>query len=114
MNNLEDRFWQEGDEENIQAIDFTKGASWILSQDRFSITGWKDGIEDLHNKQIENKKYKIISNDTRYNALLRFMMFLGFLSPGFDNANSVLIDPTNAIKDELDFIFNNNIFCSFF
>lgn len=77
--------------------DFAKGMAWLLAQDIFSLPNvWADGVELLEGAQLRAEK--IVQNDTRWNGLRFWARYLGFATGG---ARSFMVDPTNAIREEL-------------
>lgn len=94
------RFWQS--EENKSA-DLSRGLSWILAQNIYTIdTSSHAKIQPLENDQISDLSKRIFQNDTRWNGLRTWMVYLGFGRPGAQ----VTIDPTDALRDVLPEIFD--------
>jgi hypothetical protein len=90
------------------AADFTLAASWLLSTDVFAgyCTTFST-IERAQNEQVEpigegHRKF-VIQNDTRWGGFRDWCAFLGL---GWD-ASPFLLDPTEAIEDDLDEIFSS-------
>lgn len=84
------------------AGDFSTGASWLLSQPlNFDITDYFKNMSS----QITDVNKMPISNNLRFNRLLEYMKIFGFTS---GRNIDTIIDPTNAIEDELGDIFVNN------
>lgn len=99
-NNL--RFWES---EGNRSADLNRGLSWILAQDVYSIdTGSHQLIQKLENEQIADLSKRIFQNDTRWNGLRTWMVYLGFGRTGA----RVTVDPTVAIRDELPQIFKQD------
>ncbi len=95
------RFWES--EENRSA-DLCRGLSWILAQNVYSIdTSSHAKIQPLENDQISDLSKRIFQNDTRWNGLRTWMVYLGFGRLGAQ----VTIDPTEALRDVLAEIFYN-------
>ena len=93
------RFWES--EENKSA-DLSRGLSWILAQNVYTIdTSSHSKIQPLENEQIPDLAKRIFQNDTRWNGLRTWMIYLGFGRPGAQ----VTIDPTEALRDVLPEIF---------
>ena len=96
------RFWES--EENKSA-DLTRGLSWILAQDVYSIdTSSHQKIAALENSQVADFDKRIFQNDTRWNGFRSWMVYLGFARGG----SQVVIDPTDAIRDVLNDIFGRD------
>ncbi|MGE9115738.1 protein DpdG, partial [Escherichia coli] len=73
-NNL--RFFEA--EENKSA-DLNRGLSWILAQDIYTIdTSSHARIEALEGSQVADKAKRMLQNDTRWNGLRTWMIYLGF------------------------------------
>ena len=88
-------------EENKSA-DLNRGLSWILAQDIYTIdTSSHAKIEALEGSQVANKAMRMLQNDTRWNGLRTWMIYLGFARSG----SPVTIDPTLALRESLDEIF---------
>ncbi len=95
------RFWES--EENRSA-DLSRGLSWILAQNIYSVdTSSHAKIQPLENDQISDLSKRIFQNDTRWNGLRTWMVYLGFGRPGAQ----VTIDPTEALRDVLPEIFDD-------
>jgi hypothetical protein len=95
------RFWES--EENKSA-DLSRGLSWILAQNIYSVdTSSHAKIQPLENEQISDLSKRIFQNDTRWNGLRTWMVYLGFGRMGAQ----VTIDPTEAIRDVLPEIFGS-------
>jgi hypothetical protein len=93
------RFWES--EENKSA-DLSRGLSWILAQNVYGVdTSSHAKIQPLENDQIADLSKRIFQNDTRWNGLRTWMVYLGFGRPGAQ----VAIDPTEALRDVLTEIF---------
>jgi hypothetical protein len=96
-NNL--RFWEA--EENKSA-DFNRGLSWILAQDIYAIdTSAHPRIEALESSQVPETTKRVLQNDTRWNGLRTWMIYLGFARGG----SPVNVDPTDAVRESLDETF---------
>ncbi|WP_373085900.1 protein DpdG [Sneathiella sp.] len=93
------RFW--GSEGNKSA-DLSRGLSWILAQNIYTIdTSSHAKIQLLENDQIPDLSQRIFGNDTRWNGLRTWMVYLGFGRTG----SQVTVDPTDALRDALSDIF---------
>lgn len=88
-------------EENKTA-DLNRGLSWILAQDVYTIDTSSHGtIEALESSQVADKAKRMLQNDTRWNGLRTWMIYLGFARSG----PLVTIDPTQALRESLDEVF---------
>lgn len=95
-------FW---DAEKSRAADLTRGLSWILSQDIYSIPlNSTKLVQSIEIKQIKDAGKTIIQNDTRFNGLRTWGGFLGFIW----QSKGLMVDPTNAISEELAYICKPN------
>lgn len=94
------RFWES--EENRSA-DLSRGLSWILAQDVYSMdTSSHQKVATLESTQVADRAKHILQNDTRWNGLRTWMLYLGFARGG----TQVTIDPTEAVRDMLPSIFD--------
>lgn len=94
-----ERFWES--EENRSA-DLSRGLSWILAQDVYRTDTASHGkIAELEGAQVTDVTRRIFQNDTRWNGLRTWMIYLGFARGGAQ----VTIDPTEALRDILPDIF---------
>ena len=94
-----ERFWES--EENKSA-DLSRGLSWILAQDVYRTdTGSHSKISSLEGAQVADATRRILQNDTRWNGLRTWMIYLGFARSGAQ----VTIDPTEALRDVVPYIF---------
>lgn len=101
--------WPEGGREPSEdrtgrTADFARGMAWILGQDIYTFQSSYAEVETLDRQQITGKKF-IFLNDTRWNGFRFWARYLGFAS-GDDR--TFLIDPTVAIRGELQSIFENS------
>lgn len=98
--------WANGQEDSEKGTgktaDFVRGLSWCLAQDIYTYPTDFNEINSIENIQTKGNK-KILSNDTRYNALRHWMRFLGFAT---GDGVEFKIDPTIAIRDCLPNIFS--------
>ena len=94
------RFW---DSKDNKAADFNRGLAWMLAQDVYSLdTSSHAKIDALEARQVTNHNNRMLQNDTRWNGLRTWMVYLGFARDGAQ----VTIDPTVALKDILPNIFD--------
>jgi hypothetical protein len=90
-----ERFWEA--EENRSA-DLSRGLAWILAQDIYEVeTGSHTKVATFEREQVADLSKHILQNDTRWNGLRTWMLFLGFARGG----TQVSIDPTVALRDAL-------------
>lgn len=95
------RFWES--EENKSA-DLSRGLSWILAQDVYRLdTSSHSKISTLEGAQVTDVTKRIFQNDTRWNGLRTWMIYLGFARGGAQ----VTVDPTDALRDVLPDIFDS-------
>ncbi|MDA9393058.1 hypothetical protein WN73_21280 [Bradyrhizobium sp. CCBAU 45394] len=96
------RFWEA--EENRSA-DFSRGLSWILAQDVYALdTSSHQRVAALESTQVADDAKRMLQNDTRWNGLRTWMLYLGFARGGAQ----VTIDPTDAVRDALPSIFGQD------
>ena len=94
------RFWES--EENRSA-DLSRGLSWILAQDVYALdTSSHQKVATLESTQVADGTKRILQNDTRWNGLRTWMLYLGFARGGAQ----VTIDPTDAVRDMLPAVFD--------
>ena len=94
------RFWDSIDN---RAADFNRGLAWILAQDVYSLdTSSHEKIDALEARQVTDNNKRMLQNDTRWNGLRTWMVYLGFARDGAQ----VTMDPTVALKDILPKIFD--------
>jgi hypothetical protein len=97
------RFW---DSEENRSADLSRGLSWILAQNIYLVdTSSHAKIQPLENDQISDLSKRIFQNDTRWNGLRTWMVYLGFGRLGAQ----VTIDPTEALRDVLPDIFGSQV-----
>ena len=96
-----ERFWES---DGNRSADLSRGLSWILAQNVYSIdTSSHAKIQPVENDQIPDLSQRIFQNDTRWNGLRTWMVYLGFGRPGAQ----VSVDPTEALRDALPEIFKH-------
>jgi hypothetical protein len=96
------RFWES--EENKSA-DLSRGLSWILAQDVYAMdTSSHQKVATLESTQVADRAKHILQNDTRWNGLRTWMLYLGFARGG----TQITIDPTEAVRDILPSIFDQD------
>lgn len=92
-------FWlADGEKGEVGASDLVRGCAWYLAQD--DITLAQLSFDKINNIILEQTKKRIIQNDTRLADLKDFMSFLGFM---WGYKNSLVIDPTNAIIQDIPY-----------
>ncbi len=95
------RFWES---DGNRSADLSRGLSWILAQNVYSIdTSSHAKIQTVENDQIADLSQRIFQNDTRWNGLRTWMVYLGFGRLGAQ----VSVDPTDALRDALPEIFRH-------
>ncbi len=96
-----ENFW---DSENSRAADFTRGISWLLAQDVYTFDSRSfDVVQNLELAQIGINN-RVLQNDTRWAGLRSWARYLGF---GWES-KSFTIDPTMAIRESLDEVFQKS------
>ncbi|MFK4583662.1 protein DpdG [Bradyrhizobium ottawaense] len=96
------RFW---DAEENRSADFSRGLSWILAQDVYALdTSSHQRVAALESTQVADHAKRMLQNDTRWNGLRTWMLYLGFARGGAQ----VTIDPTEAVRDVLPSIFGQD------
>lgn len=94
-----ERFWES--DENKSA-DLSRGLSWILAQDVYDMdTGAHTKVAAIERDQVAEPSKHILQNDTRWNGLRTWMLYLGFARAG----SQISIDPTGALRDVLPLVF---------
>ncbi len=111
-NNPIDKFWCSHSEDEVDnfSCDFSRGCAWILAQDTdsFKLTSFAGNIEDLSSSQLLNPGQYTIRNGTRWRPIISYMKLLGFIESGLGFEGRFLVDPTRAIVEELDSIFEKD------
>jgi uncharacterized protein (DUF2267 family) len=93
------RFWEA---DGARSADFSKGTSWMLAQDIYTVPSTTAGWEGLLKRQlVSSDGTTIVQNDTRWNGLRAWMPYLGFAR----DATSWDVDPTDAVRDVLLDVF---------
>ena len=94
------RFWEP---EGSKSADLTRGLSWILAQDVYTIdTSSHAKIQELESSQIADLSKRMMQNDTRWNGLKTWAAYLGF-----GRGESFIVDPTVALRDAVPEILPN-------
>lgn len=92
-------FW---DSERSASADFSRGISWLLAQDVYSLaTNRHKTIEDVEKVQMADPSQWILQNDTRWQGLCHWATYLGFAW----DAATIVVDPTVAIRESLPQVF---------
>lgn len=95
------RFWES---EANKSADLSRGLSWLLAQDVYSIdTSSHARIEDLEKSQVNDQSKRMMQNDTRWIGLRTWAVFLGF-----GRGENFVVDPTVALRDNLLTILPGN------
>lgn len=97
--------------EKAKAADFTRALCWLLAQDVYKVEllGWQPA-QDLLMKQVPASLRPgidrgLIQNDTRWNGLKAWGVWLGFGWLGKHPKGVFIIDPTSAVQEALPRIF---------
>jgi hypothetical protein len=94
-----ERFWER---EKSKSADLSRAVAWMLAQDVYSLDGNVKNLALLEEAQIvDPAKQTIGKNDTRWNGLKAWMLYLGFARDGMQ----WVVDPTQALRDALPDIF---------
>lgn len=94
-----ERFWER---ERSRAADLSRAVSWMLAQDVYALDGNVKRLAVLEEAQIvDSSKQTIGKNDTRWNGLKTWMLYLGFARDGMQ----WVVDPTQALREALPDIF---------
>lgn len=97
-----DNFW---DSEKCACADLTRGLAWLLAQDIYTAeVGKTTAIQALESEQLTDTDRRLVKNSNRLEALRVWGLSLGFLW----NEDALVIDPTEAIGDELGSIFSGS------
>ncbi len=97
-----ERFWER---ERSKAADLSRAVSWMLTQDVYVLDGNVKKLAVLEEAQIaDSAKQTIGKNDTRWNGLKAWMLYLGFARDGMQ----WVIDPTQALREALTEIFTSS------
>jgi len=85
------------------SADFTRGISWLLSQDVYSFNtkNYKE-VEHAEISQVTDHTKRVLQNDTRWSGLSQWAIYLGFAWDG----NPLVIDPSVAIRESLPSVFS--------
>lgn len=93
------RFWES---EEARSADLSRGVAWMLAQDVYTLDANSDRLAELEARQlIDSGSQKIAQNNTRWNGLKTWMLYLGFARDGMQ----WVVDPTEALRDALTNIF---------
>lgn len=98
-----ENFW---DSEGTKAADFTRALSFILSQDIYAskFENHPD-VQNLEEQLITDSAKRILQNNARWNGLLHWATYLGFL---FEDKRR-WPDPTVAMAEELPELFGKDV-----
>jgi hypothetical protein len=96
------RFWES---EGAKSADLSRGVAWMLAQDIYTLDTNSDRLAELEARQLINSTaQKIAQNNTRWNGLKTWMLYLGFARDGMQ----WVVDPTPSLRDSLPDIFGSN------
>jgi len=97
-----ERFWER---ERSKSADLTRAVSWMLAQDVYKLDANVKNLAEIEQVQIvDSNKQTIGTNDTRWNGLKAWMLYLGFARDGMQ----WVVDPTEALRDSLPDIFRSS------
>lgn len=97
-----ERFWER---EKSRSADLSRAVAWMLAQDVYALDGNVKKLAVLEESQIvDSAKQTIGKNDTRWNGLKAWMLYLGFARDGMQ----WVVDPTLALRDALPDIFSSS------
>ncbi|MBL0935969.1 MAG: hypothetical protein IBJ07_14585 [Rhizobiaceae bacterium] len=95
------RFWES---EGAKSADLSRGVAWMLAQDVYALDVNSDRLAELEGRQlIDSGTQKIAQNNTRWNGLKTWMLYLGFARDGMQWA----VDPTQALREALPDIYGS-------
>ncbi|MFW7270016.1 protein DpdG [Gluconacetobacter sp. Hr-1-5] len=96
------RFWES---EGAKSADLSRGVAWMLAQDVYTLDVNSDRLAEMEGHQlIDSSAQKIAQNNTRWNGLKTWMLYLGFARDGVQ----WVVDPTQALRETLPDIFGSN------
>ena len=96
------RFWES---EGAKSADLSRGVAWMLAQDVYTLDVNSDRLAELEGQQlVDSGAQKIAQNNTRWNGLKTWMLYLGFARDGVQ----WVVDPTHALREALPDIFGSN------
>jgi len=97
-----ERFWER---EKSKSADLSRAIGWMLAQDIYALDGNVKKLAELEGAQIaDSARQTIGKNDTRWNGLKAWMLYLGFARDGMQ----WVVDPTEALRDGLPDIFGSS------
>ncbi|TCM76584.1 hypothetical protein EV291_1091, partial [Rhizobium sp. BK068] len=96
------RFWES---EGAKSADLSRGVAWMLAQDVYTLDASLDRLAELEGRQLlDSGVQKIVQNNTRWNGLKTWMLYLGFARDGMQ----WVVDPTQALREVLPEVFDSN------
>ncbi len=96
------RFWES---EEAKSADLSRGVAWMLAQDVYALDANSDRLAELEGRQlIDSGTKNIVQNNTRWNGLKTWMLYLGFARESLQ----WVVDPTEALRDVLPDIFGSS------
>lgn len=95
------RFWES---EESKSADFSRGTAWMLAQDVYTLDPNSDRLAELETRQLIDPDRPVVQNNTRWNGLRTWMVYLGFAREG----SQWIVDPTDALRESLADIFEHN------
>ncbi len=95
-------FW---DSAGLASADFTRGISWLLAQDVYTFsTSSHAVVQSVEISQLSDPSQRLLQNDTRWNGLCHWAIYLGFAWSG----RNLIIDPTVALRESLPSVFQKS------
>lgn len=95
------RFWES---EEAKSADLSRGVAWMLAQDVYTLDVNSDRLAELEGRQlIDSNSKRIAQNNTRWNGLKTWMLYLGFARESMQ----WVVDPTEALRDVLPEVFGS-------
>jgi hypothetical protein len=95
------RFWES---EESKSADLSRGTAWMLAQDVYTLDPNSDRLAELETRQLIDPDRPIAQNNTRWNGLRTWMVYLGFAREG----SQWIVDPTDALRENLADIFDHS------
>lgn len=94
------RFW---DREKSLCADLTRGLAFLMAQDIYDVSlSSHKKVEKCESLQLDDENKRILQNSTRWDGIRAWGPYLGFIWVG----ETVMIDPTRALKEDLPLIFD--------
>lgn len=95
-------FW---DQTASKTADLTRALSWVLAQDIYTVPlDTAENVQKIEATQVKDPAKRPIQNETRFNGLRFWAQLLGFTW----RSRTIMIDPTEAIREECQVLFGKN------